>query len=139
MVVTPASRTSLGPLSSVVFAANSLSDGGIGHIEKAEEKAAQMGEVRNTSSRSFHRGKEFNETKNDDKVFGGDGKEKIDVDEPIGKEPTEGEKYSIDGSRCSNDRGALIHIGSKENGADTGTDSTDEEVPEKFSRSPRTL
>ncbi len=116
------------PLPSIIFSPNSLSDGWIGHIEKAEEKTAQMGEVRDTPSRSFHRRKEFNKTKDDDKVFGGDREEKVDVDETIGKKPTEGEKYSIDGSRCSNHRDALIHIWSKENGADTSTDSAEEKV-----------
>jgi hypothetical protein len=128
MIIIPASRASLRPFPSIIFSPKPLANGRIGHIEKSEEKAAQMSEVRNTPSMSFHRRKEFNETKNDDKVSGGDGKEKVDVDEPIGKKPTEGEKYSIDGSRCSNDRGALIHRWSKENGADTGTDSTEDKV-----------
>ncbi len=139
MIVTPVAGASLRPLSPVVFTPNSLSDGWIGHVEKAEEKAAQMGKVSNAASRSFHRGKKFDKAKDNDKVFSGDGEEEIDQDGAVGEEPGKGEKYSIYCPGGSNHGDALIDLWSKENRADTGTDSTEEKVSEKSSRSPITF
>ena len=92
MIIVLAIRPPLGPLSLIIFTAKFLPDRRIRHIEEAEDKTTQMGEVGHPPSRPLYRRKEFNEAENDDKVFGRDGKQKVDVDEPIGKEPTEGEK-----------------------------------------------
>ena len=45
---------------------------------------------------------------NDDKVFGGDREEKIDIDEPVGKEPAEGEEKPVDGPGGSDHGDELI-------------------------------
>jgi len=50
MIVSSTTRAPLAPFSSVIFAANSLSDRWVGHIEKAEEKATQMSEVSDAAS-----------------------------------------------------------------------------------------
>jgi hypothetical protein len=133
MIVTTV-RASLRPLSSVVFAANSLSDGWIGHIEKAEEKAAQMGEVSNAAPCPLHGREELDETENDHHIFGRDREEEIDVDETVREEPTEGQKYSIDCSGGSNHRDKLIW--SKNDRTDSSTDSAEEKVSQELSRSP---
>ncbi len=85
-----------------------------------------MGEVGDPSSRSLHGREEFDETEDDHEVFGGYREEEIDVDQSIGKEPTEGKKDPVDGSGGSNDRHELI--GRKDHGAESGTDSTEEKV-----------
>ena len=64
----------LRPLPLIIFTAKSLPDRWIGHIEEAEDKTTQMGEVGHAPSRPLYRRKEFNEAENDDKVFGRDGK-----------------------------------------------------------------
>jgi hypothetical protein len=125
MITVSTARALLRPFPFIIFTPNFLSDHWISHIKKPEDKATQMGEMRNTPSCSFHGREEFDEAENDDKVFSGNGEKEVDVDEPIWKEPTVGEKYSIDGSGSSNHRDAMIEIGSKQNGTDTGTDSAE--------------
>ena len=133
MIITSV-RASLRPLPFVIFAPNSLSDRWIGHIEKAEEKTAQMGEVSDAAPCPLHGREEFDETENDHHIFGRDREEEIDVDETIREEPTKGQKYSIDRSRGSNHRDELIW--SKDDRTDTSTDSAEEKVSQEFSRSP---
>jgi hypothetical protein len=99
-----------------------LSDQWISHIEETKDQPPQMGKMGNASSRAFHGGEEFDQTEEDDEVSGTDGKEKVDVDEAIGKEPTESEKYPVDGSGGPNDRDALIDKRGEENRTDTRTD-----------------
>jgi hypothetical protein len=134
MIVILVSRASLRPLPFIIFTANFLPNHWVKHIKNTEEKTTQMGEVCYAPPCSFHGRKEFNETKNDHKIFCRDGEEKIDVDETIGKEPTKGEKYSIDGPRSSDDWDELI--GSKDHCANASTDSTKKKISQKLLRSP---
>jgi hypothetical protein len=134
MVITSASRASLRPLPFVIFTSNFLSDRGVGHIGKAEEKTAQMGEVSNAAPCPLHGREELDETENDHHIFGRDREEEIDVDETVREEPTEGQKYSIDCSGGSNHGDKLIW--SKNDRTDTSTDSAEEKVSQELSRSP---
>jgi hypothetical protein len=98
MIIVPAVGTSSRPFPLVVFTPNFLSYHRVQHIKDAKEKTAEMGEVGDAPSGSSDRREEFDEAENDDKVLGRNGEQKVDIDEPIGKEPTEGEKDSVDGS-----------------------------------------
>jgi len=135
MIVTPAVGASLRPFSFVIFTANFLSDRRVEHIKDAKEKTAKMGEVGDAPSRSPYRREEFDEAENDDKVFGRNGEQKVDVDEPIGKEPTEGEKDSVDGSGGAYHRNALVLEGSEKSGTKTCTDSTEQKISYELFRS----
>jgi hypothetical protein len=126
MIIIPIIWPSLRPLPPIIFSPNSLSDRRISHMEKAEEKTAQMGEVGDTPSCPFHGGKELNQTENNHHIFSRDRKEEVDVDETIREEPTKGQEYSIDCSRSSNYGDKLIR--SKDDRTDTRTDSTEEKV-----------
>lgn len=136
MIVIPIAGASLRPLSLIIFPAKFLTDRRIGHIEKGDKKTAEMSEVGDAASRSFDRGKEFNQAEDDDKVFSRNGEQKIDVDQPVGKEPTKGEKESVDGSGGPDDGDALINFRSKENGTDTRTDAAEQKKSQKLLRSP---
>ena len=137
MIIILAIRPSLGPLPLIIFTAKSLPDRRIRHIEEAENKTTQMGEVCDTTPCSLHGGEEFDEAENDDKVFGRNGKQKVDVDEAIGKEPTKGEKHSIDGSGGTDYGDELIW--SKNNSTNSCSDSTEEEIKKESFRSPVTF
>ena len=126
MIITPAVRAFLRPLPFIIFTADFLPDGWIGHIEKAEEKAAQMGEVSDATPCPLHGREELDETENDHHIFCRDGEEEVDVDGPIGEEPAKGEEYSIDCSGGSNHRDELIR--SKDDRTDTGADSAEEKI-----------
>ena len=78
MIIISVPRIFLGPLPFVIFTANFLPDCWIGHIKDAKDKTTQMSQVGDAPSSSSHRRKEFNQTKNDDKVFSRDRKEKVD-------------------------------------------------------------
>jgi hypothetical protein len=123
MIIVPAPWSSLRPFPFVIFTTNFLADCWIGHIKKSEEKSTQMGEVSNATSCPRSGREEFNETKNDHHIFGWNGKEKVDIDQTIGKKPAEGEKDSIDRSRGPNYRNELIWR--KDNRANTSADSTE--------------
>ena len=92
MVVTPASGAPLRPLPLVIFTSNFLPDYWISHIEKSEEEATQMCEMSNATSCALGGREEFNQPEYDDHIFGRNGKEKIDVNGPIRKEPAEGKE-----------------------------------------------
>jgi hypothetical protein len=92
MVIVPIVRASLGPLFFVIFAANSLPDDRVAHIDDSEQKATQMGEVRNPRTGSLYGREEFNKAEDNDKIFGRDGEEEVDVDETVWKKPTVGQK-----------------------------------------------
>ncbi len=139
MIIIFVTRTSLRPLALIVFAANLLSKIGVDHVDKAEEKATQMSEVRNASPRSLDRRDEFNEAEDDNEIFGRDREEKVDIYEPIWEEPSIGQEDSIDRSRGSDHRNPAIRIRSKKNCTDTSTDPAEEEIEQEFSRSPVAL
>jgi len=126
MVIVPIARASLRPLPLIIFAANLLSKIGVNHVDETEEKATQMREVSDTASCSRPGRDELDQAKNDDKILGRDGKEKIDVDEPIWKEPSIGEEDSIDCSGGSDHRNGLI--GRKNDGANPSPDSAEEKI-----------
>jgi hypothetical protein len=134
MIIAPVSGAPLRPLPFIIFPPNFEPNRWIGHIDQTEEKAAQMGEVSDTAPCSLHRREEFNESKNNNKVFGWNGKEEIDIDETIREEPTEGQKDSIDRSGGANDRNKLVW--SENNCTDTGTDSAEEKVSQELPRPP---
>ena len=67
-----------------------------------------MSQVGDASSESSKGREEFNKAKDDDKVFGRNGKEKIHVDRPVWEEPAKGEKDAIDCPRGPNHRNPLI-------------------------------
>ena len=90
MIIVLIARSFLGPLAFVVFTTNLLPDQRIGHIEKSEEKTAEVGEMGDASSCSFHGSEEFNKAIEDDHIFGGYGEEEIDVDGTVRKEPAKG-------------------------------------------------
>jgi hypothetical protein len=92
MVVIPASRTPLRPLPFEIFTSNFLPDCWISHIEKSEEEATQMGEMSDATSCALGRREKFDKAINDDHIFGRNGKEKIDVNGSIRKEPAESEE-----------------------------------------------
>jgi hypothetical protein len=125
MIITTV-RAFLRPLPSIIFSPNSLSNRWISHIEKAEEKTAQMGKMSNATSCALGGREEFNQTEYDDHVFGRNGKEKIDVNRPIRKEPAESEEYSIDCSGGSNNQNVLMS--KKDYGENTSTNSAEEKV-----------
>jgi len=78
MVVIPITWAPLRPLPFIIFTAKFLPDHWISHVEEAEDKATQMGEVCNASPGSFHGREEFDETEDDYKVFGGYWEKEID-------------------------------------------------------------
>jgi hypothetical protein len=96
-----------------------------------------MGQVSNPSPCPCHGGKEFDQAENDYEVLCRDRDEKIDVDKPVGKEPSECQENSINGSGGANDWDELI--GSDKNRAQTGPNPTEEEVFQKLSRPPVTF
>jgi hypothetical protein len=98
----------------------------MGHIEKAEEKAAQVGEMSNTSSCPLSGREEFDEAENDNHIFGRDGEEEVDIDEPIWEEPAESQEDSVDCSRSPNDRNELVW--GENHGTDACSNSTEKEV-----------
>ena len=113
MIIIFVTRTSLGPLALIVFAANLLSKIGVNHVDETEEKATQMSEVRNACPGSLDRRYEFDEAEDDNEIFGRDGKEKVEIDEPIWKEPSIGQENSIDRSGGSDHRNPAIRIRSQ--------------------------
>ena len=134
MIIVPVIGSSLRPFSFVIFSPNSLSNRRIGHIEKTEEKATQMGEVSDAAPCPLSGREEFNKAENDHHIFSGDREEEVDVDETVREEPTKGQKYSIDPSGGSNHRDKLVR--SKDNRTYTSTDSAEEKVSQELSRSP---
>ena len=92
MVIVPITRSSLRPLPLVVGAANFLADHRVCHIDKAEEKTTQVGEVRDTPAGSLYGREEFNKAENNDEIFGRDREEEVDVDETVWEKPTVGKK-----------------------------------------------
>ena len=82
----------LRPLPLVIFAPNLLPDDGVGHIDQTEQEATQVGEVRDTPAGSLYGREEFNKAEDNDKIFGRDGEEEVDVDETGWKKPTVGQK-----------------------------------------------
>lgn len=80
----------MGPLAFVVFTTNLLPDQRIGHIEKSEEKTAEVGEMGDASPRTFGGGEEGDEAEDDHHIFGRYGEEEIDVDGTVRKEPAKG-------------------------------------------------
>ena len=137
MIIPSTARAPLAPFPSVIFAADSLPDEGVYHVDESEEKAAQMGEVCNASSCAFGRRVELDEAKDDHHIFGGNGEEEVDVDETIGKEPAVSEKDAVDGSRGS-DHGDELK-GRQGHCADSRADSAEEKVAKKLFRTPIVL
>ena len=67
-----------------------------------------MGEVGNAAPCSSPRGiDELDEAIKDNKIFGRDGKEEVDIDGSIREEPSIGQKESVDRSGGSDDRDEL--------------------------------
>jgi len=65
MVVILIVGTSLRPLTFIILAANFLPNVGIGHVDKAEEKATEVSEVSDAASSSFHGRIKFKEAIDD--------------------------------------------------------------------------
>jgi hypothetical protein len=130
IVCAPIFRALLRPFSFIVLAADFLPKDGIEHIRQSKEKTSQMGEVSNSASGSSKRREEFDEAEKDDKVFCGDGEQEIDIDGPMGEEPPEGQKESVDRSRSPDYRDELF--GRENHGADPCPDSTKEKISQKF-------
>jgi len=122
------------PLTLIIFAANLLSKIGVDHVDETEEKATEMGQMSDAASCSCHGGIKFNEAIDDHKVFSRNREEKVDIDEPIWKEPSIGEEDSIDRSGGSDHRNELI--GRENDGANPCPDPAEEEIEQEFSRSP---
>jgi len=80
----------------------------------------------NTSSCPLYRGEEFDQTIDDHKIFGRDGEEEVDIDEPIWEKPAESQEDSVDCSRSTNDRNELV--GGENHGTDACSNSTEKEV-----------
>ena len=140
MVVIPILGTFLIPFPFVVGATNLLPYIGVPHIDEAEEKTTEMGEVGDSATgSSLERGEEFDEPINDDHIFCRDGEEEVDIDEAVGEEPSIGEKDSIDRSGCADHRDALIVMGREEDRADPCTDPAEKEKSQKLFRSPVTF
>ena len=97
MVIVPLIRTSPRPFSFVIFTTDFLADRRVDHINKPKEKTAQMGQVGDTTSCPFCGREEFDQTEYDNHVFGRNGKEKVDIDHSIGKEPSKSKEYSVNG------------------------------------------
>ena len=87
MIIISISRTFLRPLAFMVFAADLLADQRIGHIEEPEKKAAEVGEMGDAPSCSFHRSEEFNQAIEDHHKFRRNGEEEIDIDGTVWEEP----------------------------------------------------
>jgi hypothetical protein len=134
MIIVAIPGASLRPLPFIIFTPNFESNFRIDHIEQTDEKASQMGEMSNTAPCSLHGREEFDEAKDDYHILGGNGEEKVDVDEAIREEPAEGQKDSIDCSRGPNDRDELI--GGENDRTDTGSDSAEEKVSQELPRPP---
>ena len=137
MIIILVVGASLRPFPLVVLTTNLLPNHRVGHIEKPEEQAAQMGKVSNSSSGPLHGSKEFNEAIDDHQIFGRDREEEINVDEPIGKEPTVSKKNSVDRSRGSNNRNKLV--GNEEHCTNARPDSTKEKISQELPRPPIVL
>jgi len=90
MIIIPTPRAFLGPLPFIIFPANFLPDYWIGHIEKSEEKTAEVGEMGDASSCTFGGGEEGDEAEDDHHIFGRYGEKEIDVDGTVRKEPAKG-------------------------------------------------
>ena len=134
MVIIFIVRTSLIPLTLIIFAANLLSNVGIEHVDETEEKATEMREVSDAASCSFHGRIKFKETVDDHQVFCRNREEKVDIDEPIWEEPSIGQEDSIDRSGGSDHRNELKR---RENdGANPRPDPAEEKIEQEFSRSP---
>jgi hypothetical protein len=65
MVIIVVVRSSLRPLTLIIFTANFLPNIGIGHVDKTEEKPTQMSEVSDAASCSFHGRIKFKEAIDD--------------------------------------------------------------------------
>ena len=88
-----------------------------------------MGDVGHAPScPSPDRGKEFDEAENNDEVLGGNRKEKINIDKPVGEEPAEGQEQSVNGPGGSNDRDTLIEAGREEGCTDSCSNTAEKEV-----------
>jgi hypothetical protein len=124
MIIIPVVGSLLRPFPSIISSPDFLSNRWIGHIEKAEKKAAQMGEMSNPTPCSFGGREEFDETEDDDKVFGGYWEEEVDVDKAVGKEPTKGEEQTVDGSGSSDNQYVLMS--KKDHGKYTSANPTEE-------------
>jgi len=134
MIIVPVARAPLRPLTLIISTANFLSKIGVNHVDKTEEKATEMSEVSDAASCSFHGRKKFNETIDDHQVFSRNREEKIEIDEPIWKEPSIGQEDSIDRSGGSDHRNELI--GRENDSANPRPDPAEEKIEQEFSRSP---
>jgi hypothetical protein len=138
LVVDPAiAGSSLGQLPFVVFSADFLAKGWIGHVQDPENKASQMCEVGNTPSGSLHGRIQFYEAENDHKILRRDGDKEVDVNEAGWEKPAKCQKDPINGARSSDHRNKLIR---RENdSAEARTDATEQEISQEFSRAPGAL
>jgi hypothetical protein len=105
------------------------------HIEQPEEETSQMGEVSHPASCPPERGEEFDQPEKDDEVFGRDGKQEVEEDGPVWKEPAKGEKDAVNCSRSSDDRDELV--GGEEDGAESGSNAAEKEITDEFARTPK--
>jgi hypothetical protein len=127
----------LGQLPFVVFSADFLSNGGVGHVQDPENKASQVGEVGNAPSGSLRGRIEFYEAEDDNKILRRDGDKEVDVNEAVWEKPAKCQKDSINGAGSSDHRNKLIR--GKDDRAEARTDATEQEISQEFSRSPVTL
>ena len=125
------SGPSLGPLSSVIFPAEFLSNGWISHVQDPENKASQMGQVGNASSGSLYGQIKFNEAKNDDKVLRRDRDDEVHVDGAVWEKPAKSQKDSVNGAGSPDHRNDLIR--GENDRADPCTDATEQEISQEFS------
>jgi hypothetical protein len=112
-----------------------LADRWITHVKEAEEKTAEVGKVGNAASGSSLRGiNELQEAIKDNKVFGRDREEKINIDEPVGEEPAESQEKPVNGSGGSDHGEPLVW---RENDrADPCSNPAEEKVKKKLPGTP---